>query len=123
MIDVFAILIGGLGRDEDGQRLNLAPKTSFLAGLFFAAHPVHTESVSKYNCLRFQFTLTEMVCFFFFLRSSKSFFVQRRTYSMTPTLRFTMVRMTGEWYKNMWKTKKMMLETDKNMSFCNEKLK
>uniref|UniRef100_A0A3P9M9X6 dolichyl-phosphate-mannose--protein mannosyltransferase n=2 Tax=Oryzias TaxID=8089 RepID=A0A3P9M9X6_ORYLA len=46
MIDVFAILIGGLGRDEDGQRLNLAPKTSFLAGLFFAAHPVHTESVA-----------------------------------------------------------------------------
>uniref|UniRef100_A0A3B3DKW8 dolichyl-phosphate-mannose--protein mannosyltransferase n=1 Tax=Oryzias melastigma TaxID=30732 RepID=A0A3B3DKW8_ORYME len=46
MIDVFAILIGGLGRDEDGQRVNLAPKTSLLAALFFAAHPVHTESVA-----------------------------------------------------------------------------
>ncbi|XP_067372894.1 protein O-mannosyl-transferase TMTC4 isoform X2 [Channa argus] len=46
MIDVFAILIGGLAYDEKGVKLNNAPKTSLLAALFFAAHPVHTESVA-----------------------------------------------------------------------------
>ncbi|XP_044073262.1 protein O-mannosyl-transferase TMTC4 isoform X3 [Siniperca chuatsi] len=46
MIDVFAILIGGLAYDEKGRTLNHAPKTSLLAALFFAAHPVHTESVA-----------------------------------------------------------------------------
>lgn len=47
MIDVFAILIGGLVYDENGCLVNNAPKTSLLAALFFAAHPVHTESVRK----------------------------------------------------------------------------
>lgn len=47
MIDVFAILIGGLVHDGRGAKLNLSPKASFLAALFFAAHPVHTESVSR----------------------------------------------------------------------------
>lgn len=47
MIDVFAILIGGLSFDEKSRILNHAPKTSLLAALFFAAHPVHTESVSR----------------------------------------------------------------------------
>lgn len=47
MIDVFAILIGGLAYDENGRMLNQAPKTSLLASLFFAVHPIHTESVSK----------------------------------------------------------------------------
>ncbi|XP_023260330.1 transmembrane and TPR repeat-containing protein 4 isoform X2 [Seriola lalandi dorsalis] len=46
MIDVFAILIGGLAYDENNRKLNHAPKTSLLAALFFAAHPVHTESVA-----------------------------------------------------------------------------
>uniref|UniRef100_A0A3Q2PA57 dolichyl-phosphate-mannose--protein mannosyltransferase n=1 Tax=Fundulus heteroclitus TaxID=8078 RepID=A0A3Q2PA57_FUNHE len=46
MIDVFAILIGGLDYDEKGWTLNHAPKTSLLAAIFFAAHPVHTESVA-----------------------------------------------------------------------------
>ncbi|XP_067300108.1 protein O-mannosyl-transferase TMTC4 isoform X2 [Pseudorasbora parva] len=46
MIDVFAILIGGLVHDGRGAKLNLFPKASFLAALFFAAHPVHTESVA-----------------------------------------------------------------------------
>ncbi|XP_043104212.1 protein O-mannosyl-transferase TMTC4 isoform X2 [Puntigrus tetrazona] len=46
MIDVFAILIGGLVQDGRGVKLNLPPKASFLAALFFAAHPVHTESVA-----------------------------------------------------------------------------
>ncbi|XP_077392865.1 protein O-mannosyl-transferase TMTC4 isoform X1 [Festucalex cinctus] len=46
MIDVFALLIGGLAYDERTRILNRAPKTSMLAALFFAAHPVHTESVA-----------------------------------------------------------------------------
>ncbi|XP_052004901.1 protein O-mannosyl-transferase TMTC4-like [Xyrauchen texanus] len=46
MIDVFAILIGGLAHNDRGAKLNLSPKASFLAALFFAAHPVHTESVA-----------------------------------------------------------------------------
>ncbi|KAM4558470.1 protein O-mannosyl-transferase TMTC4 isoform 2-T3 [Odontesthes bonariensis] len=46
MIDVFAILIGGLAFDDKGRTLNHAPKTSLLAAIFFAAHPVHTESVA-----------------------------------------------------------------------------
>ncbi|XP_047457923.1 protein O-mannosyl-transferase TMTC4 [Mugil cephalus] len=46
MIDVFAILIGGLAYDEKGRIRNHAPKTSLLAAVFFAAHPVHTESVA-----------------------------------------------------------------------------
>ncbi|XP_031141495.1 LOW QUALITY PROTEIN: protein O-mannosyl-transferase TMTC4 [Sander lucioperca] len=46
MIDVFAILIGGLAYDVKGRILNHAPKTSLLAALFFATHPVHTESVA-----------------------------------------------------------------------------
>lgn len=46
MIDVFAVLIGGLSYDEKGSILNHAPKTSLLAALLFAAHPVHTESVA-----------------------------------------------------------------------------
>ncbi|KAM3861742.1 protein O-mannosyl-transferase TMTC4 [Diretmus argenteus] len=46
MIDMFAILIGGLAYDEKGEMLNHAPKASLLAALLFAAHPVHTESVA-----------------------------------------------------------------------------
>ncbi|KAM9803164.1 protein O-mannosyl-transferase TMTC4 [Syngnathus typhle] len=46
MVDVFALLIGGLAYDEKTRLLNRAPKTSLLAALFFAAHPVHTESVA-----------------------------------------------------------------------------
>ncbi|XP_072252706.1 protein O-mannosyl-transferase TMTC4 isoform X2 [Leuresthes tenuis] len=46
MIDVFAVLIGGLAFDDKGRTLNHAPKTSLLAAIFFAAHPVHTESVA-----------------------------------------------------------------------------
>uniref|UniRef100_A0A4W5J9J9 dolichyl-phosphate-mannose--protein mannosyltransferase n=1 Tax=Hucho hucho TaxID=62062 RepID=A0A4W5J9J9_9TELE len=46
MIDMFSILIGGLAYDGNGNRLNHAPKASLLAGLLFAAHPVHTESVA-----------------------------------------------------------------------------
>ncbi|XP_037395369.1 protein O-mannosyl-transferase TMTC4 isoform X3 [Pygocentrus nattereri] len=46
MIDVFAILIGGLACDEKATRLAHVPKASLLAALFFAVHPVHTESVA-----------------------------------------------------------------------------
>ncbi|XP_051840033.1 protein O-mannosyl-transferase TMTC4 [Antechinus flavipes] len=46
MIDVFSILFGGLQYTSKGRRLNLAPKSSLLAALFFAVHPVHTECVA-----------------------------------------------------------------------------
>ncbi|XP_077584133.1 protein O-mannosyl-transferase TMTC4 [Stigmatopora nigra] len=46
MIDVFALLFGGLAYDKGARIVNRAPKTSLLAALFFAAHPVHTESVA-----------------------------------------------------------------------------
>ncbi|CAJ1079773.1 protein O-mannosyl-transferase TMTC4 isoform X1 [Xyrichtys novacula] len=46
MVDLFAILIGGLAYDTNAWLMNNAPKTSLLAALFFAAHPIHTESVA-----------------------------------------------------------------------------
>nr|XP_057937187.1 protein O-mannosyl-transferase TMTC4 [Doryrhamphus excisus]XP_057937189.1 protein O-mannosyl-transferase TMTC4 [Doryrhamphus excisus]XP_057937190.1 protein O-mannosyl-transferase TMTC4 [Doryrhamphus excisus] len=46
MVEVFALLIGGMVYDERGCIPNRAPKTSLLAALLFAAHPVHTESVA-----------------------------------------------------------------------------
>ncbi|XP_066542710.1 protein O-mannosyl-transferase TMTC4 [Hoplias malabaricus] len=46
MIDVFAILIDGLACDGKAKRLTHIPKAALLAALFFAAHPVHTESVA-----------------------------------------------------------------------------
>lgn len=46
MVDVFSILLGGLQFTNKGRRLNLAPKSSLLAALLFAVHPVHTECVS-----------------------------------------------------------------------------
>lgn len=46
MVDVFSILLGGLQFSNKGRRLNLAPKSSLLAALLFAVHPVHTECVS-----------------------------------------------------------------------------
>lgn len=47
MIDVFAILIAGLACEGKAKRSAHVPKASVLAALFFAAHPVHTESVSR----------------------------------------------------------------------------
>ena len=61
MIDVFAILIGGLAYDGKLQKLNQAPKASFLAALIFAAHPVHTESVS---IVMFYFTSCPLFTYF-----------------------------------------------------------
>ncbi|KAK2850250.1 hypothetical protein Q7C36_009033 [Tachysurus vachellii] len=46
MIDVFAILIAGLACNGKDKRPAHLPKASVLAALFFAAHPVHTESVA-----------------------------------------------------------------------------
>ncbi|XP_061698022.1 protein O-mannosyl-transferase TMTC4 [Syngnathoides biaculeatus] len=46
MVDVFALLIGGLASDDGTGVVERAPNTSLLAALFFAAHPVHTESVA-----------------------------------------------------------------------------
>ena len=47
MVDVFSVLFGGLQYSSRGRRLNLAPRSSLLAALLFAAHPVHTECVSS----------------------------------------------------------------------------
>lgn len=46
MVDVFSVLFGGLQYTSRGRRLNLAPRSSLLAALLFAVHPVHTECVS-----------------------------------------------------------------------------
>lgn len=46
MVDVFSVLFGGLHYTSKGRRLNLAPRSSLLAALLFAVHPVHTECVS-----------------------------------------------------------------------------
>uniref|UniRef100_A0A8C7BMP5 Protein O-mannosyl-transferase TMTC4 n=1 Tax=Neovison vison TaxID=452646 RepID=A0A8C7BMP5_NEOVI len=43
MLDVFSVLLGGLQYTSRGRRLNLAPRSSLLAALLFATHPVHTE--------------------------------------------------------------------------------
>lgn len=47
MVDVFSVLFGGLQYTRKGRRLNLAPRSSLLAALLFAVHPVHTECVSN----------------------------------------------------------------------------
>lgn len=46
LVDVFSVLFGGLHFTSKGRRLNLAPRSSLLAALLFAVHPVHTECVS-----------------------------------------------------------------------------
>ncbi|XP_062982185.1 protein O-mannosyl-transferase TMTC4 isoform X2 [Elgaria multicarinata webbii] len=43
IVDVFSILLGGLQYTHKGRRLNFVPKSSLLAALLFAVHPVHTE--------------------------------------------------------------------------------
>ncbi|XP_034142797.1 protein O-mannosyl-transferase TMTC4 isoform X2 [Esox lucius] len=45
MFDMFSILLGGLTY-VNRKRLNHVPKASLLAGILFAAHPIHTESVA-----------------------------------------------------------------------------
>ncbi|XP_042110973.1 protein O-mannosyl-transferase TMTC4 isoform X2 [Ovis aries] len=46
LVDVFSVLFGGLQYTSKGRRLNLAPRSSLLAALLFAVHPVHTECVA-----------------------------------------------------------------------------
>lgn len=46
LVDVFSVLFGGLQYTSKGRRLNPAPRSSLLAALLFAVHPVHTECVS-----------------------------------------------------------------------------
>uniref|UniRef100_A0A8D1EUV8 Protein O-mannosyl-transferase TMTC4 n=3 Tax=Sus scrofa TaxID=9823 RepID=A0A8D1EUV8_PIG len=46
LVDVFSVLFGGLHFTSKGRRLNLAPRSSLLAALLFAVHPVHTECVA-----------------------------------------------------------------------------
>ncbi|KAJ7425150.1 Transmembrane and TPR repeat-containing protein 4 [Pitangus sulphuratus] len=63
MIDVFSILLGGLQFSNKGRRLNLAPKSSLLAALLFAVHPVHTE------CVAGIVGRADLLCALFFLLS------------------------------------------------------
>uniref|UniRef100_A0A8C3CIE9 dolichyl-phosphate-mannose--protein mannosyltransferase n=1 Tax=Cairina moschata TaxID=8855 RepID=A0A8C3CIE9_CAIMO len=63
MVDVFSILLGGLQFTNKGRRLNLAPKTSLLAALLFAVHPVHTE------CVAGIVGRADLLCALFFLLS------------------------------------------------------
>uniref|UniRef100_A0A8C3J8T7 dolichyl-phosphate-mannose--protein mannosyltransferase n=2 Tax=Calidris pygmaea TaxID=425635 RepID=A0A8C3J8T7_9CHAR len=63
MVDVFSILLGGLQFSNKGRRLNLAPKTSLLAALLFAVHPVHTE------CVAGIVGRADLLCALFFLLS------------------------------------------------------
>uniref|UniRef100_A0A8D1V6X4 dolichyl-phosphate-mannose--protein mannosyltransferase n=1 Tax=Sus scrofa TaxID=9823 RepID=A0A8D1V6X4_PIG len=46
LVDVFSVLFGGLHFTSKGRRINLAPRSSLLAALLFAVHPVHTECVA-----------------------------------------------------------------------------
>uniref|UniRef100_A0A674GQ59 dolichyl-phosphate-mannose--protein mannosyltransferase n=1 Tax=Taeniopygia guttata TaxID=59729 RepID=A0A674GQ59_TAEGU len=63
MVDVFSILLGGLQFSNKGRRLNLAPKSSLLAALLFAVHPVHTE------CVAGIVGRADLLCALFFLLS------------------------------------------------------
>uniref|UniRef100_A0A8B9QQE5 dolichyl-phosphate-mannose--protein mannosyltransferase n=1 Tax=Apteryx owenii TaxID=8824 RepID=A0A8B9QQE5_APTOW len=63
MVDVFSILLGGLQFSNKGRRLNLTPKTSLLAALLFAVHPVHTE------CVAGIVGRADLLCALFFLLS------------------------------------------------------
>uniref|UniRef100_A0A8C5TRX0 dolichyl-phosphate-mannose--protein mannosyltransferase n=1 Tax=Malurus cyaneus samueli TaxID=2593467 RepID=A0A8C5TRX0_9PASS len=63
MVDVFSILLGGLQFSNKGRRINLAPKSSLLAALLFAVHPVHTE------CVAGIVGRADLLCALFFLLS------------------------------------------------------
>ncbi|XP_060681826.1 protein O-mannosyl-transferase TMTC4 isoform X1 [Hemiscyllium ocellatum] len=73
-LDVFSVLLGGLVHDEKGRLLNRAPKASFLAALFFAVHPVHTESVAGIV------GRADLLCALFFLLSFISYCKAFRKY-------------------------------------------
>ncbi|KAG8517041.1 LOW QUALITY PROTEIN: Protein O-mannosyl-transferase TMTC4, partial [Galemys pyrenaicus] len=49
LLDVFSVLFGGLHYTGRGRRVDQAPRSSLLAALLFAAHPVHTECVSVFR--------------------------------------------------------------------------
>ncbi|XP_060089653.1 protein O-mannosyl-transferase TMTC4 isoform X2 [Heteronotia binoei] len=63
IVDVFSILLGGLQYTGKGRRLNLVPKSSLLAALLFAVHPVHTE------CIAGIVGRADLLCALFFLLS------------------------------------------------------
>lgn len=43
---VFSVVFGGIALSKDGFKVFAAPKSSFLAAVLFATHPIHTENVS-----------------------------------------------------------------------------
>uniref|UniRef100_A0A8D0CAG3 dolichyl-phosphate-mannose--protein mannosyltransferase n=1 Tax=Salvator merianae TaxID=96440 RepID=A0A8D0CAG3_SALMN len=63
IVDVFSILLGGLQYSNKGRRLNLVPKSSLLAALLFAVHPIHTE------CIAGIVGRADLLCTLFFLLS------------------------------------------------------
>ncbi|CAI5771881.1 protein O-mannosyl-transferase TMTC4 isoform X1 [Podarcis lilfordi] len=63
IVDVFSILLGGLQYTSKGRRLNFVPKSSLLAALLFAVHPVHTE------CIAGIVGRADLLCALFFLLS------------------------------------------------------
>ncbi|KAL7983882.1 hypothetical protein Chor_000758 [Crotalus horridus] len=63
IVDVFSILLGGLHYTNKGRRLNFVPKSSLLAALLFAVHPVHTE------CIAGIVGRADLLCALFFLLS------------------------------------------------------
>ncbi|XP_048349239.1 protein O-mannosyl-transferase TMTC4 isoform X1 [Sphaerodactylus townsendi] len=63
IVDVFSILLGGLQYSSKGRRLNLVPKSSLMAALLFAVHPVHTE------CIAGIVGRADLLCALFFLLS------------------------------------------------------
>ncbi|KAM6448586.1 protein O-mannosyl-transferase TMTC4 isoform 1-T1 [Liasis olivaceus] len=63
IVDVFSILLGGLQYTNKGRRLNFVPKSSLLAALLFAVHPVHTE------CIAGIVGRADLLCALFFLLS------------------------------------------------------
>ncbi|XP_041055597.1 protein O-mannosyl-transferase TMTC4 isoform X1 [Carcharodon carcharias] len=73
-LDVFSVLLGGLEHDEKGRLISRAPKASFLAALFFAVHPIHTESVAGIV------GRADLLCALFFLLSFISYCKAFRKY-------------------------------------------
>ena len=47
---VFSLLLGGAQGSQSATAGFAAPRASFLSGILFAVHPIHTEAVSPFIC-------------------------------------------------------------------------